>query len=403
MSNETSARILTQPKNSHVILLLMLIPFLMGIGVDLYVPSLPAIAQFYQVGPHVVQYTIALYMLGYGVGQAFLGVVSDSFGRRKVMIASGVLYTLVCLLSTHAPNIGFLILFRILQGLAIAGLGAVCRAVATDCFAGKELTKAMTYLSSCWALGPILGPFIGGYLQYYYGWQADFYFFGIYGLIVLTYIVTVMPETNRQLQPWRLSSIFKAITTMLSHPLFLCGSLILSMVYAALVVFNVIGPFLIQTTLHYSSISYGRIALFLGLSYFLGNISNRWLIDYMNSKHIILVSMLSAFASAVTLLLVNSYLAMNLYSIIIPVFCLFYCCGLLFPNIMAKCIGLFPQYSGTASAIFGSCVAIGVSIMSSIATMLKTSSITPLATMYVITLACCLLLLLLSKGLSMQK
>lgn len=64
--------------------LFLLIPFLMGCGVDLYIPSLPTISKQFNVADNIVQQTISMYMLGYGLGQAFLGVLSDFLGRRKI-------------------------------------------------------------------------------------------------------------------------------------------------------------------------------------------------------------------------------------------------------------------------------------------------------------------------------
>jgi len=65
----------------HVFFLLFAAPFLMGMGVDLYVPSLPAITNYFHVLPSLVQLTIALYIFGYGVGQSFLGILSDSLAH----------------------------------------------------------------------------------------------------------------------------------------------------------------------------------------------------------------------------------------------------------------------------------------------------------------------------------
>jgi len=156
---------------------LHLVAFLMGIGIDLYVPSLPAIADYFNATSHAVQITIGIYMFGYAIGQLFLGILSDSFGRRKIIILSGFFYTLASLLAAFSPNIFLLITYRFLQGLSISGLGVVARAVATDMFDGLDLAKSLASFSLSWAIGPILGPFIGGYIQHYFDWKTNFYVF----------------------------------------------------------------------------------------------------------------------------------------------------------------------------------------------------------------------------------
>ena len=78
----------TPIQKKHVFVLLFLIPFLMGTGTDLYVPSLPAITAYFKISAHLTQFTIGLYMLGYAIGQFFLGILSDSLGRKKISIYS---------------------------------------------------------------------------------------------------------------------------------------------------------------------------------------------------------------------------------------------------------------------------------------------------------------------------
>ncbi|WP_159065775.1 MFS transporter [Gorillibacterium timonense] len=75
-----------------VLLLVFLIPFLMGLGIDLYAPSLPMLTQHYHSDPGSIRLTIGLYMLGYGLGQIGLGIASDGFGRRRIMVASSLCY-----------------------------------------------------------------------------------------------------------------------------------------------------------------------------------------------------------------------------------------------------------------------------------------------------------------------
>ncbi|HEX2549177.1 MAG TPA: MFS transporter, partial [Gammaproteobacteria bacterium] len=246
----------TLKQKRNITLLLALVPFLMGIGIDLYVPSLPAIAHDYQVDNTLVQLTISIYMLGYALGQIFLGVISDSLGRKKVILFSGVFYTLISLLSAYSSDISILILLRFLQGIGIAGLGVVARAIATDCFQDLDLTKAMATFSLSWALGPILGPFIGGYIQDYFNWQVDFYLFAVYGGVISIFIAMTLPETQHEVVSMNFSNILQRFKMILLDPIFLLGSLVASLAYSVLVIFNVIGPFLVQDILKYSAIDY---------------------------------------------------------------------------------------------------------------------------------------------------
>ncbi|MCH9769652.1 MAG: MFS transporter, partial [Gammaproteobacteria bacterium] len=63
-------------------------------------------------------------------------------------------------------------------------MGVNARAIAIDIYKGAEFKKCVAYLAIAWALGPILAPAIGGYLQHYFSWRAPFYFLTAYGVIV---------------------------------------------------------------------------------------------------------------------------------------------------------------------------------------------------------------------------
>jgi DHA1 family bicyclomycin/chloramphenicol resistance-like MFS transporter len=383
---------LNASQKRKVIILNIFVPFLMGIGIDLYVPSLPAIKHYFLVPTHLVQLTIGFYLLGYGAGQVFLGVLSDSFGRRKILLISAIFYTMVSLLAALSPNIYILNLCRLLQGLSVAGIGAVCRALPADCFTGIDLAKAMAYISTSWALGPIVGPFIGGYLQHFFNWQANFYFFAIYGLFILIYAFLTLPETNLHLQSFHPVKIYNSIKTIVTHPVFILGATLLSLVFACLVIFNVVAPFLIQTVLKFSVIAYGHMALLLGFGYFLGNFLSRFALSYFKPMQIVLFGLSSALLMSLAMICLGIFIPMNIYIIFIPVLLLLFSCGFVYPSMMAKCVGLFPKIAGTASAVFGTLTALGCFSMSIFATTLKTTSQMPMALSYFTLLLICLIL-----------
>lgn len=385
-----------------IIILNIIAPFLLGTTIDLYVPSLPAIANYFHVANYLAQLGIGLYMLGYGGGQIFFGILSDSWGRKGVLLSSVALFVLASFITIWAPNIYVLNICRLLQGLAAAGF-TTCRAVTMDCFADLELTKAMTYISISWSLGPIVGPFIGGYLQHYFGWQADFYFFGCYGMALFFYIFLLVPETHNDLSPLNLCNICRAITSVIKQPVFLCYSLVLALTYAALVIFNVVGPFLIQVVLKYSVIEYGHIALLLGFGCFLGNTLSSRLIHYFKPMDIALFGIIGGIVTSLVLVGLGTAMQLNLYIVIIPVFLLFTFCGITFPNVMGYALNLIRKNSGIASAVMGTLQIGGVFLLSTLATALKTDSQMPMAIIYIAIMLANLLLFFIGRRLGQRQ
>lgn len=385
----------------NVSVLNIIVPFLMGMAIDLYVPSLPTVANYFHVPDYLVQLSIGLYMLGYAAGQMVLGILSDCCGRKKILLGSVFFFVLISFIAALAPNVYVLNSCRLLQGLAVAGF-ATSRAITMDCYSGVELTKAMNSISVSWALGPILGPFIGSYLHHYFNWQANFYFFGLYGLVIFLFVFFLIPETHFKLLCFNRRDLGHAIATIITNKLFLIYSFLLALTYATLVIFNVVGPFLVQVVLKYSVVEYGRVALFLGFGYFLGNMLSRFLVNYFKPLQLALVGICCSTFASIILIGLGFFVKLNLFIVVVPVFFLFFFCGLIFPNIAGAVLNLFNKNSGIVSAVMGTLQVGGVFLLSSLATLLKTNSQMPMALLYVVMMLINLLLFFIGQKLATQ-
>jgi multidrug resistance protein len=252
----------------------------MGCLIDLYVPSLPIITNFFHTTHHLAQFSVAIYLLGYAVGQIVTGILADCYGRRKLILVSTGIFVLASLFAAFSQNIYQFDLCRLLQGIAASGL-SLSRAITKDVFSGLELTKAINTMAISWALGPIIGPFVGSYIQHFFGWQTNFFFFAIYGIFLFIFFYLFIPETHFKLLKFDRKKISKIFILALNNKFFLCLSILVALNYSISVIFNTIGPFIIEEVLKYSVIEYGFIALVLGVGYFVGNIFNRMLIHYL--------------------------------------------------------------------------------------------------------------------------
>ena len=105
--------------------------------VDLYLPSLPQFAQFFDTTASMTQLTLTTAMIGLAVGQLLLGPMSDKFGRKKPLIISLLIYIISTILLIFSPNIETMIVLRAVQVLSSAGSVVISRAVATDLYRGR--------------------------------------------------------------------------------------------------------------------------------------------------------------------------------------------------------------------------------------------------------------------------
>jgi len=374
---------MTRAQQNYIFFIILFMIPLSGIGVDIYMPSLPAIHHYFAAPASLVKLTLAIYTACYGIGQLFTGTLSDTFGRKKVLLTSLIIYLIITFCITRAGSIGWLLGLRALQGLAISSAGTITRALITDSFEGLARKKVANWMTICWALGPIVAPFIGGYLQVSFGWQASFYFLMGYGFLLFLF-VCFAKETNPYRHPLEIRHIANNYRKVLSHGLFWAAVLVLTLYCAAIYIFNVLGPFIIQVELHHSPVFYGHMALLLGICWFAGNVLNRIVISHNKvNLAVAIASSIAAFASiAIIIFGVSHWLSVP--TAIIPVGIILLFAGMVFPNAMGLCLSLFPEMAGSASAIAGTLFIALASIVSAIASFLKSESLLPMGILYTV-------------------
>ena len=191
--------------------------------IDTYLPSFTHISHDFGVPPIVVQQTLSTYLLCFAGMMLFHGTLSDSFGRRPVIIVSLVIFTAASVGAAFASSIGGLIGFRALQGLS-AGAGTVVgRAMIRDRLSGAEAQKMLSDVTIVFAVAPAIAPILGGWLQVWFGWRSVFAFLAIVGLLLGLLCWRALPESLPvcQRQAFHARQIVGNYWTALRHPQFL--------------------------------------------------------------------------------------------------------------------------------------------------------------------------------------
>jgi len=166
-----------------------------ALAIDTYLPSIPAIGQEFQVGPLAVQQTLSLFLFAFAFMMLFYGMISDSFGRRRVLLAALSVYTIASIGAAFAPTFGFLLGCRVFQGLS-AGAGSVLSAaIVQDRFSGAQAQKMMSHIMMVFGLAPAIAPVLGGYLHMAFGWRSTFVFLFIFGLAMILLVYRTLPES----------------------------------------------------------------------------------------------------------------------------------------------------------------------------------------------------------------
>lgn len=157
--------------------------------IDLYLPSLPELKEYFNTTPALTQVSLMTAMIGMAVGQLILGPVSDKVGRKKPLVISLIIFTLTSVALIFAPNIHVLITLRAIQGLSAAGSVVLSRAIATDLYRGRELGTFFALLMTVHGIAPVISPMAGSFLLTFTDWHGVFVSLTILGLMLLTAVL----------------------------------------------------------------------------------------------------------------------------------------------------------------------------------------------------------------------
>ncbi|CNF16621.1 putative multidrug resistance protein [Yersinia similis] len=178
-------------------LFLLLSLILLGsLGIDLYLPTIPAIAKGLNSSESLIQSTIALFILVLGLGQLIAGPLVDKYGRKPIAIIGIVLYMLGAAMAALAVDPVMFVSSRLLQGVSVCCTAVVAFSGVRDRLSGNEAARAFGFLNGTLNIVPALAPLLGGLLAEAFGWRAPFWFLALYGLLVLVLIIMFLPETR---------------------------------------------------------------------------------------------------------------------------------------------------------------------------------------------------------------
>jgi MFS family permease len=350
-----------QHQRIPTILAFALLP-LSGFATDIYIPSLPGMGQQLHVSNVQVQLTLTLFLISYGVSQLLIGSILDSYGRYKFSMAALVVFCISCLAIALSHNIYLICLMRIIQGIAVALIVVAKRAYFVDVYEGDRLKHYLSMFTIIWSAGPIIAPFIGGYLEHLFGWQSNFYFLAILSFVIAVLEYFFSGETIRKPVPFHFKTIIGIYGNMLRTTSFTLGILMLSFGYTMVMIYNMTGPFIIEHQLKLTPVIAGYCSLLLGFAWMSGGFISRAVIK--QPFHGKMLTNIAAQLLFATLMIISLIWGQNLLSMLFFAFLIHAGAGFTYNNYFTYCLSRFPQYAGISGGMTGGIVYIMVSVLS---------------------------------------
>jgi DHA1 family bicyclomycin/chloramphenicol resistance-like MFS transporter len=171
---------------------------LVGLGpltVDAYLPALPTMASTFDTRIEIVNYTVSLYLIGFGVGQFFGGSLSDQVGRKAVALLGLGIYVVASAWIVQADSIATVLAMRIVQALGGGLATVVSLAAIRDMYGPSEVGEKFAAVMMIMLLAPLLAP-AGGAALLVLSWRAIFVALALYGLVLIAWYGLVIPETR---------------------------------------------------------------------------------------------------------------------------------------------------------------------------------------------------------------
>ncbi len=201
----------------------MLGPF----SIDTYIPAFAGIAQSLGATPVQMQQTLSAYLFGFAVLNLFHGALSDSLGRRPVILWGIGVFALASLGCALSQTIGQLVFFRALQGMSAGAGMVVSRAIIRDMFPPADAQRVMSQVTIYFGVAPAVAPLFGGLLFVHAGWHSIFWLLVLLSAALWLAVWRTLPETLHasQRQPVQVGPLLRGYLQMGTSPRFLALAL----------------------------------------------------------------------------------------------------------------------------------------------------------------------------------
>ena len=382
---------------SFIVVFISLLIGLGPAGIDGFAPIVATIADDYQLSAINVQLGITAFVIAMGLGQIFIGPISDRFGRTTPLYAGMIAYIVGSLICVIAPNLSILLIGRTLQGFGASCGQIIARAIMRDLYSGRDLARITSDTTAIMSIVVLLSPPLAFIVSVTFSWQGVFLILGIYAFIMLLvakfkYQETLEEFDTKILQPRK---IMNAILRISLHPQSRSFMIVLVVGGMAMFSYVVSAPNVYKVSFQTTGITFAILYAVIGLGVIIGQVINRYLINIIGTLSTIIVTLGIACLAVSTGLIFALAGQMNVYGYTLVI--ILFAMGFMMMVANATSLVMDPhgKIAGFAASLVGSLTFMLGSIIGTIVAYLAQGSAA-------IVLASMLLWLLISLGFSIH-
>lgn len=325
------------------------------LSIDISLAALPGVARALGGTPGRAGLVVALFLVGFAIGQLGYGPASDRLGRRPVLLGALVLYlgaTFGCL---AAPSLEWLVAARFVQGLGACAGPVIARAVVRDLYEPAPGARVLSLAATGMSLAPIVASITGGLVVSRFGWRGVFVALAGYGVVLLAWATMRLPETNRRRDQPALSAL-----SLLHDYLVLAADrrfarYVLTLAAGSIGLFAWISgsPSVLMSVAGLPPHIYGLTFAAVNLGQLGGALLSARLAVRVGIDHTIAVGLVLYVVGGVTLAALALMGAQHAVAIAVPMAVFQFGNGLVMPNTVVGAVSPFPRTAGTAAALAG--------------------------------------------------
>jgi MFS transporter, DHA1 family, multidrug resistance protein len=362
--NNTPARFLDRTTPPKVVTLI-LTAGLAALTMNIFLPSLPGMAEYFRVSYGVMQQSVALYLALSAALQIVIGPISDRFGRRNVLLCSLVIFLIATVGTLLATSATTFLIFRMAQAVIASGM-VLSRAVVRDMVADSQAASMIGYVTMGMSIVPMIGPVIGGFLDQAFGWHANFALLLVLGCAVLALVWADLGETAT-LRRVSLMDQIRTYPTLLSSRRF--WGYTLSAAFASGCFFAYLGgaPYVGDKVFGMSSPQVGGLFALTAIGYAAGNfLAGRYSVRVGMNRMVLFGSLVTTFGLSLLALLTLAGLSGPVVFFGLTVF-MGLGNGIGLPSANAGMLSVRPDLAGTASGLGGAIMIGGGAALAAVA------------------------------------
>lgn len=361
MTKPTKTRFLDK-STPPTVFTLTVIAGLGALSMNIFLPSLPAMTEYFEASYGLMQLSVAAYLGVTAFLQIIVGQISDRFGRRPVLLWAMSIFTLASVGCLLAPTAEIFLAFRMMQAVVAAGL-VLSRAAIRDMVPANEAASMIAYVTMGMALIPMVGPALGGVLDQWFGWKANFWTLVIAGALTVMLIYRDLGETA-PLSSRSFGDQVRQYPELLRSPRF--WGYAASGMFASGTFFSYLGgaPFVGNEIYHLSSAALGVFFGAPAVGYLIGNFIVGRFGSRLGLNRMILAGTILGTLGPLLSLLFHWGGAANPYSFFVFMTLVGFGNGMVLPNANAGVMSVRPSLSGSAAGLASALMFGGGALMS---------------------------------------